>query len=98
MLGRPNEKIRNEIRNTNLLTYLMENCATIEQKTWGQLIPNGSPEALDLISKLITYDPDERLTAKEALQHPFLAEIYDPEDDSDIIEKEPVNYYDFEFE
>ena len=32
------------------------------------------------------------------LQHPFLEELYDPENDDQIIEGQPVNYYDFEFE
>jgi len=31
-----------------------------------------TPDALDLIDKLLRYDPEERLTASEALQHPFL--------------------------
>jgi hypothetical protein len=32
------------------------------------------------------------------LKHPFLNELYDPENDEGIIEGEPVRYYDFEFE
>ena len=32
------------------------------------------------------------------LKHPFLDELYDPENDDQIIEGEPVRYYDFEFE
>jgi len=43
-----------------------------------KLIPNAPPDAIDLISKLITWDPEERLTAKEAIRHPFLKDIYDP--------------------
>jgi len=31
-----------------------------------------SDEAADLISKLIVYDPNERLSAKQALQHPWI--------------------------
>jgi hypothetical protein len=32
------------------------------------------------------------------LEHPFLDEIYDPDHDDQIIEGDPVRYYDFEFE
>lgn len=32
---------------------------------------NISQEAKDLISKMLTYNPDERITAKEALKHPW---------------------------
>lgn len=31
-----------------------------------------SPEALDLLRKLLRLNPSERLTARQALQHPFL--------------------------
>ena len=31
-----------------------------------------SDDAADLISKLIVYDPNERLSAKQALQHPWI--------------------------
>eukprot|EP00941_MAST-03F_sp_MAST-3F-sp1_P005019 g5019.t1 len=33
---------------------------------------NASPAARDLVSKLLVIDPSQRLTAKEALAHPFL--------------------------
>ena len=35
------------------------------------LIPNASPEAIDLLSELLRYDPSKRLSAAQALQHPF---------------------------
>jgi len=42
-----------------------------DERWWSEV----SPEAKDLISKLMTVDPDKRLTARAALRHPwFLAE------------------------
>ena len=38
--------------------------------------PYGTPEALDLLSKMLNLDPKKRITAKEALQHPFFADCY----------------------
>lgn len=46
----------------------------------------------------MTYDPSERLTAREILTHPFLEELYDPENDDQLIEGEPIKLFDFEFE
>ena len=34
-------------------------------------VPQASPEAVDLISRLCQWDPAKRPTALEALQHPF---------------------------
>lgn len=39
---------------------------------WEKICPNASSEARDLLSKFIKFDPDERITAKEALLHPYL--------------------------
>jgi len=33
------------------------------------------PDAIDLLSKLLRYDPYERLTAKEAMDHQYFANI-----------------------
>ena len=30
-----------------------------------------TPEAIDLAKKMLKFDPNSRLTAKEALEHPF---------------------------
>jgi cell division cycle 2-like protein len=37
---------------------------------------------LDLLSKLLTYDPSKRITAEEALKHPYFSESPAPLDPS----------------
>lgn len=36
-----------------------------------QLVPGANPEAIDLLSKIFVYDSKKRISALEALQHPF---------------------------
>ncbi len=40
-----------------------------------QLIPHVSPDCQDLITKLLTYNPDERITARQALSSPYFKEL-----------------------
>lgn len=40
-----------------------------------RLLPHASTESIDLIYKLCTYDPDERMTAKQALRHSYFKEL-----------------------
>ena len=39
--------------------------------SYQQAFPYAPAEALDLLSKLMALDPKKRITAKEALKHPF---------------------------
>lgn len=43
-----------------------------------ELYPQASPEALDLISRTLTFNPDRRLSAQEAIKHPYVAKFHDP--------------------
>lgn len=37
--------------------------------------PNVEHEALDLVAKLLVYDPHKRWTAEQALQHPYFDDL-----------------------
>lgn len=38
-----------------------------------------SPEALDLLTNILQYDPQARMSASEALAHPFFDELRNPD-------------------
>lgn len=98
LLGLPDEAIQKEIRCQKYLQYMKDKAPSIKRKSLAEAIPNAPPEAIDLMEKLFTFDPKKRLTAKQVLQHPFLEELYDPENDEQVVEGQPISYYDFEFE
>ncbi|XP_072226495.1 mitogen-activated protein kinase 15 [Leuresthes tenuis] len=51
------------------------------------LQPSVPPDALDLLRDLLVFNPDKRLTAEQALQHPYVARFHNPA-------KEPALNYD----
>ncbi|GMH06499.1 hypothetical protein Nepgr_008339 [Nepenthes gracilis] len=42
------------------------------------LYPDADPLAIDLLQRMLTFDPSERITVTEALQHPYMSDLYDP--------------------
>jgi len=52
----------------------------IKAHPWSKVFRSRVPEqAVDLVSKLLVYCPDERLTPMEALMHPFFEELRSPD-------------------
>jgi renal tumor antigen len=41
-----------------------------------KLAPHIAKECIDLIYKLLVYDPKDRITAEEALKHAFFKDLY----------------------
>lgn len=49
-----------------------------------KLLPGESPECLDLLKKMLTYESDRRITTAQALIHPYFIEVMDPEIREDL--------------
>ena len=42
------------------------------------LFPGAEPEAIDLVRRLLVFNPDRRLTADESLRHPYVRRFHNP--------------------
>ena len=42
------------------------------------MYPDASPKSIDLMERMLQFDPRKRITVEEALQHPYLAQLHDP--------------------
>lgn len=42
-----------------------------------RVFPHEYPPGLDLLERMLAFDPNKRITVAEALQHPYLADFYD---------------------
>uniref|UniRef100_A0A182WH92 Mitogen-activated protein kinase n=1 Tax=Anopheles minimus TaxID=112268 RepID=A0A182WH92_9DIPT len=48
---------------------------------WSRLFPNADLNALDLLGKMLTFNPHNRISVEDALAHPYLEQYYDPLDE-----------------
>lgn len=53
------------------------------KKDLAKLYPHANPIAIDLLQKMLTFDPTKRVTVEEALGHAYLESMHDPEDEPD---------------
>ena len=64
-------------------------------KAWRSVFPNASGAAIDLLQRLLVFDASKRLTAEEALDHPYLRDLKTPVRDMKV--ETPLNS-EFEFD
>ncbi|KAH7441269.1 hypothetical protein KP509_03G031600 [Ceratopteris richardii] len=80
VLGSPTDAELAYVRSENAIRYL-------NQLPWYPREPLAAkflhvpPLAIDLIERMLKYNPAERITAEEALAHPYLASLHDEADE-----------------
>ncbi|KAJ3237763.1 Mitogen-activated protein kinase [Chytriomyces hyalinus] len=92
ILGTPDDATLRRIGSERAQLYIRSLRRT-QKVPWTHLFPKASAVALDLLEKLLTFDPHARITVEQALEHPYLEAYHD-------ISDEPVHpqFFDFGFE
>lgn len=83
------EEDRQELN--SVIPVFTRNDMSKPQTPLAKLLPDVSPQALNFLEKILTFNPMDRLTAEEALAHPYMADYSFPLD-------EPVSLHPFHIE
>ncbi|CAN1249438.1 Mitogen-activated protein kinase 3 [Linum perenne] len=78
------------IRNEDARKYIRQ-LSPQPRQSLGKLFPHVHPLAIDLVDKMLSFDPAKRITVEEALAHPYLERLHD-------IADEPVCQESFSFD
>ncbi|MBE3041116.1 hypothetical protein IMZ48_00710 [Candidatus Bathyarchaeota archaeon] len=92
ILGTPNEDTLARIGSSRAQEYV-RNLPYMPKKPFTTLFPGANPDALDLLDKMLAFDPASRISVEQALEHPYLQIWHDASD-----EPECPTTFDFEFE
>uniref|UniRef100_A0A7S0S0X2 Mitogen-activated protein kinase n=1 Tax=Chlamydomonas leiostraca TaxID=1034604 RepID=A0A7S0S0X2_9CHLO len=78
--GRPSQEDIESI-DSPFAPTMMESCTVTLPKRLGDMFPGASPEALDLLKKLLVFNPSKRLSVEAALRHPYVAQFHAASDE-----------------
>lgn len=92
VLGSPSDEDTLFIRSNRARSFMAK--LTGKPKVpWTSLFPKANPVGLDLLDRMLQFNPDKRISVDEALAHPYLASLHSPEDEPTC----PA-HFDFAFE
>eukprot|EP00758_Cryptobia_borreli_P001739 Tbor_TRINITY_DN2491_c0_g1::TRINITY_DN2491_c0_g1_i1::g.2576::m.2576/K19603/MAPK15; mitogen-activated protein kinase 15 len=72
--------------NSQYAETMLESLTRVTPKLWQELCPKATPQAIDLMVKLMKFNPSERLSAKEALSHPYVEGFHNPKEEPEAPE------------
>ncbi|KAJ6247826.1 mitogen-activated protein kinase 13 [Anaeramoeba flamelloides] len=80
VVGKPSKKEINSLENEKARKF-MKKLPNRKQFDFHKLFPSESEDAIDLLRKMLQFNPTNRITVEESLKHPLFATIHDPDDE-----------------
>jgi len=80
LTGQPSDEDLESIQSPFALTML-DTLPPVTKRSYRELYPAASPEALDMLQHLLSFNPNKRYTAEDALEHPYVAAFHNPDEE-----------------
>merc|ERR1712156_828787 len=80
LCGTPDSEFLHKITSDEARNYI-RSLPKMEKKNLHEVFKGANPLAIDLLEKMLELDTDKRITAEQALAHPYLAQYADPTDE-----------------
>lgn len=80
VLGTPTYDDLSYICNEQALMFV-KSLPKRSKQSWQSLYPKSNPLALDLLSKMLTFNPNKRYTVEQCLAHPYFDELHSLDDE-----------------
>ncbi|KAI8335373.1 cell wall integrity MAP kinase [Chlamydoabsidia padenii] len=77
ILGTPDDDTLGRVGSERAQLYI-QGLDRFEKIPFAQLYPDASPAAIDLLERLLTFDPSLRIQVDDALEHPYFESFHDP--------------------
>jgi len=75
--GRPSKLDMKAMKSKHTQT-MIDGLQIKQQRTLQSMFPTAPPDALDLLNRLLQFNPERRLTIEQAISHPYLAQFHNP--------------------
>lgn len=83
LLGRPSHEDLESL-DSNLAINLLNNIKANKKRSLKQTFSGATPEGLDFLRKLLAFNPKKRITVEEALEHPFVCDFHNLDEEISI--------------
>ena len=79
-LGTPCEEDLVRVQQPKLKSFL-KSVKTTQGRCLETLLPQADSLAIDLLKKMLTFNPNHRITVEDALKHPYFSDLHCPDDE-----------------